>query len=57
MFEIDSFHTALNSQQTVSEKHINLDQNLDAFILLRSDNVIFAEFVNNTIVDTLLDTI
>ncbi len=57
MFEIDSFHTLTTSANNWSEKHINLDQDLDAFILLQSEDTIFAEFIENTIVDTLLDTV
>jgi hypothetical protein len=57
MFEINVKNLDFQKQNKVLKKNINLDVNLDAFILISSSNSGFAENVLNYTLEHLIDRI
>jgi hypothetical protein len=57
MFEINVKSSDLQKQNEVLKKNINIDINLDAFILISSSNSGFAENVLNYTLEHLIDKI
>ncbi|MDR1944847.1 MAG: hypothetical protein LBQ59_01855 [Candidatus Peribacteria bacterium] len=57
MFEINVKNLNVQKQNEVLKKNINLDVNLDAFILISSSNSGFAENVLNYTLEHLIDRV
>ncbi|MBT3727518.1 hypothetical protein HOG21_07900 [bacterium] len=57
MFEIDSKKIINDDSTVLIKKNINLDKNLDAFILVKTIDKNFSDLVLNNILDCLIDKI
>ena len=57
MFEISSKKVDFEKENTLIKRNINLDENLDCFILINTDNANFWDLILNNILDFLIDKI
>ena len=57
MFEISSKKVDFEKENTLIKRNINLDQDLDCFILINTDNANFWDLILNNILDFLIDKI
>lgn len=57
MFEISSKKVDFEKSNTLIKRNINLDKNLDCFILISTDNANFWELLINNILDFIIDKI